>query len=51
MKEELAMPGSTTDGTSTGFDAIHPLDPEDAAITAVMRAMTSSENRRSKSGI
>jgi monoterpene epsilon-lactone hydrolase len=42
MKEELAMQGPTTDRTSTGFVAIHPLDPEDAAITAVMRAMTSS---------
>jgi epsilon-lactone hydrolase len=28
--------------TSTGFVAIHPLDPEDAAITAAMRAMVSS---------
>jgi hypothetical protein len=27
---------------STGFVAIHPLDPEDAAITAAMRAMTGS---------
>jgi epsilon-lactone hydrolase len=42
MKQELAMQGSTTDRTSTGFVAIHPLDPEDAAITAAMRAMTSS---------
>jgi epsilon-lactone hydrolase len=42
MKEELAMQGSTTDRTSTGSVAIHPLDPEDAAVTAVMRAMTSS---------
>ncbi len=42
MNEEVAMQGSTTDRTSTGFVAIHPLDPEDAAITAAMRAMTSS---------
>jgi acetyl esterase/lipase len=41
-EEELAMQGSTTDHRSTGFVAIHPLDPEDAAITAAMRAMTSS---------
>src|ERR1700730_6045054 len=39
---EPAMQGSTTDRTSTGFVAIHPLDPEDAAITAAMRAMVSS---------
>jgi monoterpene epsilon-lactone hydrolase len=42
FKEELAMQGSTTDRTSTSFVAIHPLDPEDAAITAAMRAMTNS---------
>jgi len=36
------MKGSTTDRTSTGHVAIHPLDPEDAAITAAMRAMVSS---------
>ena len=41
-KEEPAMQGSTTDRTSTGYVAIHPLDPEDAAITAAMRAMVSS---------
>src|SRR2546428_11306724 len=41
-KEEPAMQGSTTDRTSTGSVAIHPLDPEDAAITAAMRAMVSS---------
>ena len=35
------MQGSTTDRTSTGNVAIHPLDPEDAAITAAMRAMVS----------
>jgi hypothetical protein len=32
------MQGSTTDHTSTGHVAVHPLDPEDAAITAAMRA-------------
>jgi epsilon-lactone hydrolase len=42
LKGELAMQESTTDRVSTGFVAIHPLDPEDAAITAAMRAMTSS---------
>jgi acetyl esterase/lipase len=36
------MQRSTTDSTSTGFVAIHPLDPEDAAVTAAIRAMTSS---------
>jgi epsilon-lactone hydrolase len=36
------MNGSTTDRTPTKFSSIHPLDPEDAAIIAVMRAMTSS---------
>ncbi len=36
------MHGSVTDRTSTGYVAIHPLDPEDAAITAAMRAMVSS---------
>src|ERR1700732_4652427 len=36
------MQGSPTDRTSTGSVAIHPLDPEDAAITAAMRAMVSS---------
>jgi acetyl esterase/lipase len=41
-KEELAVQGSTTNRTSTGYVAIHPLDPEDAAITAAMRAMLSS---------
>jgi monoterpene epsilon-lactone hydrolase len=39
---EPAMQGSTTDRTSTGHVAIHPLDPEDAPITAAMRAMLSS---------
>ena len=36
------MPGSATDRTSPDFVVIHPLDPEDAAITAAMRAMASS---------
>jgi len=31
--------GSATDRTSTDFVVMHPLDPEDAAITAAMRAM------------
>jgi epsilon-lactone hydrolase len=38
------MQGWTTDRTSTGYVALHPLDPEDAAITAAMRAMISSSN-------
>src|ERR1700736_1065606 len=42
FKEELAMQGLTTHPTSTGYVAIHPLDPDDAAITAAMRAMVSS---------
>src|SRR5260221_660502 len=42
MKETRAMQGSATERTSTGFVAIHPLDPEDAAITTAMRAMTKS---------
>src|SRR6266404_7454782 len=41
-KEEPAMHGSVTDRTSTGYVAIHPLDPKDAAITAATRAMVSS---------
>jgi hypothetical protein len=36
------MQGSATDRTSTDFAIIHPLDPEDAAITAAMRTMVSS---------
>jgi monoterpene epsilon-lactone hydrolase len=36
------MQGSTKDRTSPDFVVIHPLDPEDAAITAAMRAMVSS---------
>src|SRR5882762_10432941 len=41
-KEELAIQGSTTDRTSTGYVVIHPLDPADAATTTAMRAMVSS---------
>ena len=40
--EELPMQGSATDRTSPDFVVIHPLDPEDAAITTAMRAMVSS---------
>jgi epsilon-lactone hydrolase len=36
------MQRSTTDRTSTGYAAVHPLDPEDAASTAAMRAMLRS---------
>jgi len=36
------MQEPTTDRTPTRHVAIHPLDPEDAAITAAMRAMVSS---------
>ena len=36
------MSKSTTDRTSKPSVAIHPLDPEDVAITAAMRAMVSS---------
>jgi monoterpene epsilon-lactone hydrolase len=39
---EALVQESTTDRTSTGSVVIHPLDPEDAAVTAVMRTMTSS---------
>ena len=35
------MQGSTTDRTATGPVVVHPLDPDDAAITAAMRAMVS----------
>jgi hypothetical protein len=49
-KEELAMQGLTTDRTSTGYVAIHPLDPEDKAIIAAMRAMISS-SKGARSGI
>src|SRR5580704_18497860 len=40
MKEERTVQGSTADRTSTV--TIHPLDPEDAAVAAAMRAMTRS---------
>jgi monoterpene epsilon-lactone hydrolase len=36
------MQGPDTDRTSPDFVAIHPLDPEDAAITTAMRAMVRS---------
>ena len=36
------MQGSTTERTTKGFAVTHPLDPEDAAITAAMRTMLSS---------
>jgi epsilon-lactone hydrolase len=42
FNEELAMQGSAADRTSPDFVVIHPLDPEDAAITTAMRAMASS---------
>ena len=41
MQTGLVMPGSTKNRQSTGI-TIHPLDPEDAAVTAAMRAMLSS---------
>jgi acetyl esterase/lipase len=40
--EKPATQGSTTDRTSTDHVATHPLDSEDAAVTAAMRAMVSS---------
>jgi monoterpene epsilon-lactone hydrolase len=36
------MPRSATDRTSPSFIAIHPLDPEDAVITAALRALVAS---------
>jgi epsilon-lactone hydrolase len=36
------MQGSTTDRTSKDYVTIHPLDPEDAGLTAAMRARVSS---------
>ena len=39
---KVATQGSIADSTSTSQVAIYPLDPEDAAITAAMRAMVSS---------
>jgi acetyl esterase/lipase len=44
------MQGPTTDRASTAFGAIHPLDSEDAAITAAMRAMVSS-SKGARAGI
>src|SRR5712672_2925115 len=44
------MQKSATDRSSTGFVAIHPLDSEDAAITAAMRAMT-SDAKGARAGI
>src|SRR5882762_511725 len=41
-KEEPPMQGSTRGRTPTGSVVVHPLDPEDAAITAAFRAMVSS---------
>ncbi len=38
FNEELAMQGSAADATSPDNVVIHPLDPEDAAITAAIRA-------------
>jgi AraC-like DNA-binding protein len=38
----MSTQGSTTDGTSAGSVVVHPLDPEDAAITTPMRAMVGS---------
>ena len=43
---KVATRGSITDPTSTSQVATHPLDPEDAAITAAMRAMVSSRTLR-----
>jgi len=42
FNEELAMPESATDHISTDFVVVHPVDPEDAAITTALRAMVSS---------
>jgi monoterpene epsilon-lactone hydrolase len=36
------MQGSTADRTSPDFVVIHPLDPEDGAITTALRVMVSS---------
>src|ERR1700722_15924982 len=41
-QEELAMQGPATNHSSTTPVAVHSLDPEDAAITAAMRAMVGS---------
>jgi monoterpene epsilon-lactone hydrolase len=40
--EELTMQGSAIDRTSLDSVVVHALDPEDGAITTVMRAMVSS---------
>ena len=42
LRGQLTMQDSAADRTSKGFVVIHPLDSEDAAITAAMRAMVSS---------
>jgi epsilon-lactone hydrolase len=42
VRDEMTMQGSATDRTSRSFVVTHPFDPEDAAITAAMRAMASS---------
>jgi monoterpene epsilon-lactone hydrolase len=47
---KVATQGSTTHPTSTSYITIHPLDPEDAAITAAMRAMVISR-KGARSGI
>jgi monoterpene epsilon-lactone hydrolase len=39
FSEELAMPRSATDRISPDRVAIHPLDPEDGAITSALRAL------------
>jgi epsilon-lactone hydrolase len=36
------MKGSTRERTTTDYVAIHPLDPEDASVTAALRAMVSA---------
>jgi monoterpene epsilon-lactone hydrolase len=40
--EDGLMRASATDRASTDFAVIHPLDPEDAAITAAIRTMASA---------
>jgi monoterpene epsilon-lactone hydrolase len=40
--DEMTMQGSATDCTLRNCVVTHPLDPEDAAITAAMRAMADS---------
>src|SRR5690349_10132384 len=41
-EEEPAMQGSAIEPTTKDLVVIHPLDPEDAAITAAMHAAVSS---------